>query len=143
MNVVIEKAKTKCGIDVFRIVDAKKLGDESSEAMSLINKIKHQMPGIIDCFPHIPNEGVRSEVGASILKRMNLIPGVSDYVLFKPSKKYSFLCIELKVKKGNYAKANQKKFLKMINDNGGYGCVANGHEAALHVLKAYLNDEIL
>lgn len=139
----IEKAKTRCGIDVFRIVDAKKTVDEVSESISLISKIKSQMPGIVECFPHIPNEGKRSESSAGILKRMNLLAGVSDYVLFKPSKNYNFLCIELKVKKGSYANANQRKFLHMVNKNGGYGCIANGHEAALYVLEKYMNNEKL
>ena len=86
----------------------------------------------------IPNGGFRTPATAARLKATGVRAGVPDMCLPVPRGKYHGLYIELKKKKGGTVSAAQKSWLLML-ERQGYKCsVCHGAEAAIDLIKAYL-----
>ena len=77
---------------------------------------------------HAANEGKRSVRAGAELKRQGMKPGVSDICLPYASGKYNNLYVELKV--------------DTIKGSGGKAVIADGSEAAISVITAYLEGTI-
>jgi len=63
--------------------------------------------------------------------------GFPDIFIYEPRGEYSGLAIELKVK-GNYASANQKKVLSILNERGYKAEVCTGFDDTAKVIDEYL-----
>ena len=90
---------------------------------------------------HVPNEGKRSPVMGSMLKRAGLKSGVPDLIL-PVARRYNEedlhgLFIELK--NGNKKPTlNQVWWLEHLADQGYYACVCTSADAAIYILAEYL-----
>ena len=88
-------------------------------------------------FMHIPNEGKRSLIIGSQLKRIGLQPGFPDYIIFRtppkdPEKKG--IIIEMKRRKGGNISENQEKWIRILRDDGYIAFIAKGaHEAIMRL----------
>ena len=88
-------------------------------------------PGVI--FWHSPNGGKRSAQWAAKLKRMGVLPGVSDIVLFYGGQLFA---LELKASNGRPTEL-QLAFIASVEKQGGFGCVCHSIDAAVRVLKSW------
>lgn len=88
-------------------------------------------PGVV--FWHTPNGGKRSVQWASKLKRMGVLPGVSDIILFYRG---SLFCLELKAANGRPTEA-QHEFLGNVQKQRGHGCIAYSIDSAINALKLW------
>lgn len=61
----------------------------------------------------VPNGGYRTKTTAVTMQREGVISGVSDLLLLLPSKEYSGLCLEIKIKP-NKQSINQKNWEEHI-----------------------------
>lgn len=93
---------------------------------------------------HIPNEGKRSNVGGSRLKRQGLKRGVPDICLPVSNGKYHSLYIELKRMKqpGVKASEEQKWWIKELGEEGHYCKVCFGYKEAIDVITNYLEGKV-
>ena len=87
---------------------------------------------------HAANEGKRSVRAGADLKRQGMKPGVSDICLPYAAGGYNNLYVELKVG-SNKATEEQLIFIDTINRIGGRAIIAYGSDAAIEVIKAYLD----
>ena len=81
---------------------------------------------------HVPN-APRSAVTGAILKRMGMLAGVSDFILFHARELFA---LELKAP-GGRATESQLEFISRIQANGGHGVVAEGLDEALGCLSLW------
>lgn len=65
----------------------------------------------------VPNGGYRTKTTAVTMQREGVISGVSDLLLLLPSKEYSGLCLEIKIKP-NKQSINQKNWEEHITKFG-------------------------
>lgn len=89
------------------------INSESKEQIIIVNWIKQKtdLPVI-----YIENEGKRSYVEASIVKKMGLFPGVSDLFIPRSNGTYHGLFLEVKTEKGKVS-PNQSLFAdKMVRE---------------------------
>lgn len=86
---------------------------------------------------HVPNEGKRSAIAGSRLKRAGLKPGVPDIVLPVARGGYIGLYIELKYGR-NKTTDNQKKWLSDLRAQNHYTAVCYGWEQAKELIEAYI-----
>lgn len=110
-----------------------KLEPEQKESVKLADEMRARVlegryRGI---WLHVANEGKRSEIVASIMKAMGMIPGASDY-LFAWDKK--LLWLELKIKP-NAQSANQKLFQQWIEWAGYEYVLAYSKDEAIEKLQ--------
>lgn len=91
----------------------------------------------------IPNGGKRSLAAAAKLKREGLSPGAPDLFIPIPIRPHHGLYIEMKRKKGGVVSPEQKDWITYLNKVGYVARVANGHEAALKIIKDYFAGEII
>lgn len=87
-------------------------------------------PGVLSW--HTPN-APRNAINGAILKRMGMLAGVSDLLLFHNRELFA---LELKAPGGRPTEA-QLEFISGINSNGGYGVVAEGLDEALGCLSMW------
>lgn len=55
---------------------------------------------------------------------------------------YHGLYIELKKERGSYPTPDQKQWIRDLNDQDYYACVARGSEAAMDIIMKYLNEQL-
>jgi VRR-NUC domain len=82
---------------------------------------------------HPANGGTRDIREAMVLKRMGVLPGASDLLLWHNG---SSFCLELKAPGGRLSDA-QRDFLARFNDAGGHSACAEGLDHALQILEAW------
>tara|TARA_R110002020_G_scaffold183360_5_gene379653 strand:- start:707 stop:1057 length:351 start_codon:yes stop_codon:yes gene_type:complete len=82
---------------------------------------------------------VSSMYQAKLMKATGYVKGFPDVFIYEPNKKYYGLAIELKVK-GNYATAEQKKWLEQLNKKGYYAICLNNLDEVIDVINKYLNN---
>ena len=88
-------------------------------------------PGV--WFWHTANGGKRSVQWAAKLKRMGVLPGVPDILLYY---RREFFGLELKAANGRPTEA-QLAFLAGITKQGAHGCVCYSIDSAIAVLKTW------
>jgi hypothetical protein len=118
------------------------LKPETQEQIKLFQWIKLH-PKIKKYSFYIPNDGKRSKIMGNIMKRMGLLPGVSDVFIAYPSGIYHGLFIEIKAKDsvtGEYRKPTpaQNEFIANMNLMGYKALVCNGSDDAIVVIEKYL-----
>lgn len=86
---------------------------------------------------HYPSGGSRHILEAVKLKRMGVLSGVPDLILFSARGGYFGAFVELKALDGKVSPA-QKKVLAMLEDRGYFVRVCYGAAAAIAVLTEYL-----
>lgn len=82
---------------------------------------------------HTPNEGKRRPRQGRMLKRMGMLPGVSDFILIHGGEVFA---LEIKAPKKN-ATETQLEFLSRIRMAGGHGVVAQGLDEAIACLESW------
>ncbi|PWT84408.1 MAG: hypothetical protein C5B56_15665 [Proteobacteria bacterium] len=82
---------------------------------------------------HVPNGEHRSKITGAKLKRMGVLAGASDFLLWHQGNSFA---LELKGTGGRTSEA-QLEFMARFNDAGGHSAVAEGIDRALAVLKAW------
>jgi len=87
---------------------------------------------------HIPNEGKRTPWGGRRLKDEGLRPGTPDYFLAFSRSPYHGLFIELKARKGRLGNS-QEEMMRLLSSKFYWVEVCFGAEAAIDVIKKYLN----
>lgn len=95
----------------------------------------------LDLLYHIPNGGLRNKRVAIQLKSEGVKSGIPDLHLPVARGGYNSLYIELK-KIGGKVTANQKEWIKKLNEQGNLAVVCYGSEDAQKVLEDYLNNKI-
>ena len=86
--------------------------------IQLMDYVRRRYPKAVGVFYHIPNGGFRKITTARLLKRMGVLPGVSDFFCMQPRGEYSGLYLELKTEEGRLSE-DQKTFL-FLAQNCGY-----------------------
>tara|TARA_R110000868_G_scaffold119479_2_gene317170 strand:- start:9915 stop:10346 length:432 start_codon:yes stop_codon:yes gene_type:complete len=141
---MIIKWRNRAGVLVFKhdVVPEFFAGGKDGELIEAVNfyqKAVFDYPEIEPLLFHVVNEGRRTYQTGQLLKQSGMKKGVSDYILLKPSGKYSYACIEIKrADGGNGGDKEQKSFILDCEANGGFACIANGEECAMAALKEYL-----
>jgi hypothetical protein len=82
---------------------------------------------------HVPNGERRDAVTGAKLKRMGVLAGASDFLLWHQGNSFA---LELKAPGGRPTEA-QLNFLARFNDAGGHSAVAEGIDRALAVLASW------
>ena len=118
------------------------LKPETQEQIKLFQWIRLH-PKIKKCSFSIPNDGKRSKIMGNIMKRMGMLPGVSDVFIAYPNGTYNGLFIEMKAKDsvtGEYRKPtpSQTEFIAHMNIMGYKALVCNGADDAIGVIEKYL-----
>ena len=116
---------------------------EHSEQVRFVNWVKKQslIDPIYEMLFAIPNGGKRSlRVGAD-LKLEGVKPGVPDLMFAVPKGGYHGLFIEMKRVKGGYLSKEQKEWRERLLRQGYEFKMARGCDAAIKILKEYLDGE--
>lgn len=98
---------------------------------AVVDHLRTRAPGLL--FWHTPNGGFRNAREAANLKRMGVLPGVSDILALHDGELYA---LELKAYNGR-ATEHQLKFRDRVNECGGYASIAEGLDEALAHFKAW------
>jgi len=88
-------------------------------------------PGVL--WLHCPNGERRDKVTGTKLKRMGVLAGASDFLLWHGGNSFA---LELKARGGRLSEA-QLDFLARFNDAGGHSACAEGLDRALACLSAW------
>lgn len=83
---------------------------------------------------HIANEGKRSHVQGSLMKRMGLTKGVADLFLPQRCGEYSGMWIEMKSSSGKLS-LEQSSFLKEMTELGYLAVACWGSESAINIIQ--------
>ena len=87
---------------------------------------------------HCPNGGSRNPIEATKLRRMGVVPGVSDLFLPVARNGYHGLWIEMKRKHDGKLSKYQKDWLEGMQEEGYKAVRANGADEAIAILEEYL-----
>lgn len=90
---------------------------ESDIQIACVNWFNSELSKLSGLLFSVPNGGQRNAITAKMMKREGVVAGVSDLILFVPSKGYHALCIEMKTDKGKQSD-KQKKWQKMVEKQG-------------------------
>ncbi len=93
----------------------------------------------LEMLVHIPNEGKRTIINGSRLKREGLKKGYPDILLDYPDCGYHGLKIELKRQKGSRITPEQKEWIIELNKSGYAAALCFGWEDAWDFIKNYLD----
>jgi VRR-NUC domain len=90
---------------------------------------------------HCPNGERRDAIAGAKLKRMGVLPGAADLLLWRAGNSFA---LELKAPGGRLSAA-QKEFLARFAEAGGHTAVAEGLDAAVRTLEGWklLNGRML
>jgi len=111
---------------------AKRAHPEDDIQMAVAEHLRRRaLPGVV--WWHVANGGFRNAREAARLKKMGVLAGVADLILFHRKRLYA---LELKAPGGRPTEA-QLAFLDAISAAGGFGCVCEGLDRSLAVLKAW------
>jgi hypothetical protein len=87
---------------------------------------------------HIPNEGKRKASTGAKLKRLGLLGGAADIIIFDAPPLHPCakgVALELKRTKGGSISEEQQTFLEKMGNRGWVTCVAHGANEALDFLR--------
>ena len=112
---------------------------ETQLQIAVADYLRYQYRHVL--FFHVPNGGARWKREAGKLKRMGVLPGVPDLLIFEPRGGFHGLAIELKVK-GNYPTHSQKIVLEQLNSKGWKAVSCYGFDKAREVIDAYLSARV-
>lgn len=87
------------------------------------------------CF-HVPNGENRSAITGARLKRMGVVPGVTDFILIWPARNVGFIEVKKPGEKLT-PKDNQEVFMNLLIDNGHRYAMCNSLETMNDILKAW------
>lgn len=115
--------------------------DEHGEQCAFVSWLEKQHPAIP--FFAVPNGGYRHKAIARKLKSEGVQSGIPDLCIPYPCGLYYGLFIEMKRKSGvtSDVTANQKRWLKLLSEQGYKAVVAFGCEHAQQIVNDYLNQE--
>jgi VRR-NUC domain len=82
---------------------------------------------------HVPNGERRDKITGAKLKRMGVLAGASDFLLWHEGHSFA---LELKSPGGRLSQA-QLEFLARFNDAGGHSACAEGLDRAIAVLESW------
>ena len=111
---------------------------EDRLSIALMDYVRIQYPQHRENFIHMPNGGNRSAATGALLKRMGVLPGVSDYICTQPSSGWPLLWIELKTETGKVTDT-QKEFLAAQRQNGAMAVVAFGWDEAKYGIDRWMD----
>ncbi len=120
---------------VSMVVSKKKSHLEGDLQMAVAKYLRLQYPDIL--WFHTPNEGKRRFLEAVRLKKMGVLSGVSDILIFQANKDYVGLAIELKIKP-NSITPSQRNFQRLIMHQGWACSVCYTFEEAKKEIDNYL-----
>lgn len=86
---------------------------------------------------HIPNGGLRSKTEAKRFKAAGVKPGVLDLMLPVARSGYHGLFIEMKRKCGGRLSADQKEWIRKLDEQGYQAVTAHGCEEACDYIEQY------
>lgn len=117
---------------------------ENQEQRALVKWLSYH-PTVRNFYCKLNNEGKRTEQQGFNLKLMGLRSGVSDLLIYYPTKTYHGLWLEMKRNK-KYTKSEmstatwiaQEEFLKLVKSVGFAGEFCYGYQAAIKIIDAYL-----
>jgi hypothetical protein len=96
--------------------------EEDRLQVQVADYLRLQYPKVL--WFHVPNGGNRNAREGARFKRMGVLPGVADILIFHPGRmnnfdigKYNGLCVELKIKPNKQADS-QKEFQNKISQVG-------------------------
>ena len=92
--------------------------EESKLQRACIKWFRYQYPQFNKLLFAVPNGGSRNALEAANLKLEGVTAGVSDLIFLYPTKKFPFLCIEMKSETGKQS-PDQIIFMQNIRDIGG------------------------
>ena len=114
--------------------------DEEQEAViEWKNLMVNQFPELKYLY-HCPNGGSRNPAEAQKLKRMGVLPGVSDLHLPVARGGFHGLWVEMKRQKGGKLSKDQKEWLDGMNEEGYLAVRADGAEEACDIIYKYLTE---
>lgn len=87
------------------------------------------------------NGAKRSMYVANKCKKQGLKPGFPDISLYVSRGGYHGLFIEMKRIKGGIVSKDQKRILKRLTESGYFACVCRGGDAAIDVIKNYIDGD--
>lgn len=90
---------------------------------------------------HIPNGGLRSKTEAMRFKAAGVKPGVLDLMLPVARSGYHGLFIEMKRKYGGRLSADQKDWIRKLDEQGYLAVTAHGFEEACDYIEEYFRLE--
>lgn len=93
---------------------------------------------------HIPNQGKRPPHVGSRLLRLGMQPGIPDYLILVPTRRYFGLAIEMKIasKKNHAMPEHQVEYLTKLNKKNWYAVFAFGANHAIKITEDYLANRI-
>lgn len=114
--------------------------DEHGEQCAFVSWLEKQHPAIP--FFSVPNGGYRHKAIARKLKAEGVQSGVPDLCIPYPINGYYGLFIEMKRKSGvpSDVSSNQKRWLKILSEQGYKTAVAFGCEHAQQILTDYIDE---
>ncbi len=123
---------------------ALQIPSEAQEQRALVKWLSYHLI-VRDYFCKNNNEGKRTNEQGYDLKLLGLRPGVSDLLIYYPTKTYSGLFLEIKRNK-KYTKSErstatwiaQEKFLETVKSVGYQGHFCYGCEDGIEIITAYL-----
>jgi hypothetical protein len=113
---------------------------EHNEAVTFMEEMVLRYPEEAALLFHIPNEGRRNPWTGKYLKQEGMKSGVPDYFLPVASGSYHGLFIELKRRFKAVLTPTQIEWLDALKEQGYAAHVAYGSEAAIKIVKDYLNE---
>lgn len=114
---------------------------ESSIQIACVNWFRIEFPEFDGLLFSVPNGGQRNAITAKIMKSEGVVAGVSDLILFIPSKGYHALCIEMKTPKGKQSD-KQKQWQMLVEQYKYKYVICHSVEEFQHEVTEYLKIEL-
>lgn len=115
--------------------------DQEQEAVIEWKKLMVNQYPELKWLHHCPNGGSRHPAEAQKLKRMGVVPGVSDLFLPVARNGYHGLWVEMKRREGGRLSPDQKEWLDGMNAEGYLAVRADGADEACEIIFSYINSE--
>lgn len=115
------------------------MNKEDALQIAVANYIRLQYPNVL--FFHVPNGGKRNVIEASKFKRMGVLSGVPDILMFRETEfgdYISGLAIELKIKPNKPSK-NQLEVISKFRSLGFVVEVCYDFESTIKIIDNYMN----
>lgn len=108
---------------------------EENLQISCIRYLRLQYPSLLA--HHSPNGGKRSLSEGARFKRMGTLAGFPDIFIYKPTKSFHGLAIELKTDKGKQTES-QKQMQGALIENGYRYEIVRSIEEFIYIVNSYL-----
>ena len=112
------------------------IASETELQIQVIEYINYQYPGTL--YHHSANEGKRTVMNGSKLKKMGMSKGFPDLAIFEPRGDSYGLFIELKRDDGSKVSDEQITWLQELYKRGYAAFVCRGFDEAKHVIDQYM-----